>query len=187
MNELYNIFLRIKKHLHEKDFEKFDMPELVELILEEDKTDEDIQSLINVYEYIVKMEESLEDLGTTVLDISKIDINNVSVSDIELSVRNIILTVDQFIDGLAALMRTVEFTESKLKLKQSLAYLKSTRGFIISKTNEYKLKIKKSTLDTDTFIRFLTDTIDTFLREAYVIRILKIKEVILKTVDVDND
>lgn len=183
MSELYDIFIRIKKHLHEKDFEKFDLPELVELILKEDKTQQELEILVSVYEYVSKMEKSLEDLGTIILRISQFK-KGIQINEIEIEVRNIILTVDQFIDGLAAFLRIIDFKESKLKLKQSLAYLKSIRSLIIQKTNEYKLKINKTSLDTETFLRFITDTIDTFLREAYVIRILKIKEVIQKTVNV---
>lgn len=180
MSELYDIFTRIKSLLYEKDFEKFDLPELVDLILKENKTPKDIEKLKLIYEYVEKMETSLEDLGTTVLNMIEIA-KNPSVQELEVQVRDIVMTVDQFIDGLAAILRVIDFDESKLKLKQSLAYLKSIRTLIISKTNEYKLKIGKTYLDTETFIRFLIDTIDTFLKEAYVIRILKIKEVITKT------
>lgn len=180
MSELYDIFTRIKSLLYEKDFEKFDLPELVDLILKENKTPEDIEKLKLIYEYVEKMEISLEDLGTTVLSMIEIA-KNPSVQELEVQVRDIVMTVDQFIDGLAAILRVIDFEESKLKLKQSLAYLKSIRTLIISKTNEYKLKIGKTFLDTETFIRFLVDIIDTFLKEAYIIRILKIKEVITKT------
>ncbi len=180
MSELYDIFTRIKSLLYEKDFEKFDLPELVDLILKENKTPEDIEKLKLIYEYVEKMEISLEDLGTTILDMIEIA-KKPSVQELEVQVRDIVMTVDQFIDGLAAILRVIDFEESKLKLKQSLAYLKSIRTLIISKTNEYKLKIGKTFLDTETFIRFLVDTIDTFLKEAYIIRILKIKEVITKT------
>jgi len=180
LSELYDIFTRIKSLLYEKDFEKFDLPELVDLILKENKTPEDIEKLKLIYEYVEKMEISLEDLGTTILDMIEIA-KKPSVQELEVQVRDIVMTVDQFIDGLAAILRVIDFEESKLKLKQSLAYLKSIRTLIISKTNEYKLKIGKTFLDTETFIRFLVDTIDTFLKEAYIIRILKIKEVITKT------
>ncbi len=184
MSELYEIFTRIKNYLYEKDFEKFDLPELVELIIKENKTQKDYDSLNSIYEYVDKMEKSLEDLGTTVLSMSEIK-KCAPITEIEIQVRDIIMTVDQFIDGLAAILRVVEFEESKLKMKQSLAYLKSIRSLVISKTNEYKLKIVKNQMDTDSFMRFLTDTIDTFLREAYVIRILKIKEVIKKNINHD--
>jgi len=184
MSELYEIFTRIKNYLYEKDFEKFDLPELVELIIKENKTQKDLDALNSIYEYVDKMEKSLEDLGTTVLSMSEIK-KGAPITEIEIQVRDIIMTVDQFIDGLAAILRVVEFEESKLKMKQSLAYLKSIRSLVISKTNEYKLKIVKNQMDTDSFMRFLTDTIDTFLREAYVIRILKIKEVIKKNINHD--
>jgi len=184
MSELYEIFTRIKDYLYKKDFEKLDLPELVELIIKENKTPKDHESLISIYEYVDKMEKSLEDLGTTVLNMSQMKTAS-SITEIEVQVRDIIMTIDQFIDGLAAILRVVEFKESKFKLKQSLAYLKSIRSLVISKTNDYKLKIIKNQLDTDSFIYFLADTIDTFLREAYVIRILKIKEVIKKNINYD--
>jgi len=186
VSELYDIFVRIKELLYEKKFEKLDLPELVELILKENKTKKDLETLKSVYEYVVGMEKSLEDLGTIVYEMMSFS-SSTSIVEIETKVRGIVLTVDQFIDGLAAVIRVVKFSESKLKLKQSLAYLKSIRGLIINKTNEYKLKIGKTSIDSDTFLRFLTDTIDTFLREAYIIRILKIKDVIQKTIDINHD
>lgn len=181
MSELYEIFNHIKELLYEKDFEKLDLPELVELILKENKTQKDYDTLKLIYEYIESMEKSLEDLGTVILFMSKFD-EKISVLDLEKKVRDIILIIDRFIDGLAAFQRVIEFDESRLKLKQSLAYLKSLRSIIIKKTNEYKLKIRRTEFETKSFLQFIADTIDSFLREAYVIRILKIKQVIQKNI-----
>jgi len=186
-NELHEIFERIKKTLYEKDYNKLDLPELVELILKENKTANDIKNLKLIYEYIIRMERSLENLGTITTKIDELNKDSTTTSDIELQVRNLIEIVDQYIDSSSAILRVVDFKESKLILKQSLAYLKATRYLIISKTNEYKLKINKNTLDKKVFLKFLIDIIDTFVREAYITRILKIKQVLEKTIDVTND
>jgi len=182
VSELYQIFDRIKELLYEKKFDKFELPELVEIILKEDKTNKEKEVLNNILIYIEQMEESLEDLGYIILDIAEFK-KDIKLITIELKVRDIVLELDRFIDGFAAILRSVNFDESKLQLKQSLAYLKSLRNLLINNTNEYKLKIKKTELITETFIKFLTDIIDIFINKAYAIRILKIKEVLIKIDD----
>ena len=178
-NDLKEIFERIKEHLYEKEYSKMDMPELAEIILKDNKTKEDKEKLENIHNYIVLMESSLEDLGTSAFELYQLQ-SSAKINQIESTVRNIIISTDEFVDSLTALLRVHRFEESRIEIKQSLAYLKAIRQSLIAKTNEFKAKINRSEINFDTFKRIVADIIDTFVREAYKIRVLKIRQVIEK-------
>lgn len=178
-NDLREIFEKIKGHLYEKEYSKMDMPELVDLILKENKNHEEKEKINSIHNYIMLMESSLEDLGTYAYNLYETDAS-ARISQIESIVRKIIISTDEFVDSLTALLRVHKFEESRIEIKQSLAYLKAIRQSLIAKTNEFKAKINRSEINFDNFKRIIADIIDTFVREAYKIRVLKIRQVIEK-------
>jgi hypothetical protein len=179
MNELYNIFLNIKKNLNSNSSKKLELIELVNLIIKENKTQRDYEKLSQIQRYTDLIIKSLSNLGTDIMKLSSLD-SDIMFVEIEKRIRTIILNIDQFIDGLSAIINTIDFKDNRIEIKQVLAYLKSLRGIIISRTNDYRIKLDKKNHDISIFIIFLAETIDTILSQAYNLRLFKIKNAIGK-------
>lgn len=174
-------FNNIKNRIYKNDqaVERYDFNEIAEILSQEKWNEEETQSLKIFKRYIFGMKESVEDLGSKVLEAQKIDFKN--KIRVEEFIKEIIIIIDTFIDSLSAITEIIDFEESRINVTMSIARIKSLRLSIIEKTNEYNRMTSGVDLTEDKaeFIRLMViDIIDSMVKESFKLQISKISSVL---------
>ncbi len=174
-------FNNIKNRIYKNSivFNRYDFQELAEILTRTDWDFEEIQALKLVRDYVNKIKESVEDLGSKIIDLSSIDMSN----KIRLGeyVKDIVFIIDEYIDSLSAITNVVEFDENRINVEMSLARLRSLRNSVIQKMNEYSRMtngIILSTENSELMRVLISDIIDSLIKESFKLRIQKLSEVL---------
>ena len=177
MESLNNIKNRIYKNNNFTS--RYDFQELAEILTRNDWDVDELEALKHVKEYVNKIKECVEDLGSKIIDVLTVDFSNkIRLGDF---VKDIIIIIDEFIDSLSAIINVIEFDENRINVNMSLARLKSLRNSLIKKMNEYTRMTNGVTLDDDNvnFMRVLiNDIIDSIIKESFQLRIQKLSEIL---------
>jgi len=174
-------FNNIKNKIYKNDsnMSRYDFQELAEVLIKSDWNEEELQSLGLLKGYINGIKNSVEDLGSKIIETTLLDFTNkIRVNDF---LKEIILLIDEFIDSLSAVINIIEFDENRINIKLSLANLKSIRNSLIHKMNEYSRMTNGITFSEDqsNFMRILiNDIIDSIIKESFKLRIQKLFEIL---------
>lgn len=155
------------------DIERYDFSEIVELIIKEDLTQEELFALNKIYEYISEIYFSVQDIGTKLVEIDLVIDNKLKLNQYILE---IIEKIDLFIDSLRKIISIFEFDNDYLNIEISLARLETARNSIIKSMNELRFlsSIKINEKRKKRLKIFLTDIIDMIIQESMRLSINKL-------------
>jgi hypothetical protein len=173
MNELRETFSRIKNRLYKLNFSLFDISELISAV--EKITDPN--KLKKIRDHIENMEKYFQDLGTEIMWINSKEFETGNRLLIAELMKDLIRDMDQCVDSFVVIIKLMDY-EKKVELKKSAAYMKSLRDHLISRINEFKIRLLRGQGELQIFKRILNDAIDSFVREFYSMQFLKLKETI---------
>jgi hypothetical protein len=190
MSEIKDSFNKIKNILYKKNEETRSLIDLVEFIQKPIKTEEDIKLIKRLKSYTDRMIQCINDLGTKSIVLNTkieefqegLDIDN----DLDIQVKEIILIIDQFVDGLSVLIRTFDFKTEYFQLKRSEYYIKSYRSNLIKKLHEFNLKTQINKEDEKTILILINDIIDVVIKESSKLRLKKMNEVLSREYSEDG-
>ena len=184
-DETRNSFNRMKNILYKKNERVRTLEDVVLIIQKEHKSEEDKQLLKKIKSFVDSMIDSMNDLGTkSIVMNSSIDEDFFSglelnqSDDVDHHVKDIVIIIDQFIDALSAMIRTLEFKNERFYLKKTEYYIKSYRNNLIKKLHEFKLKSAINNSDNQNFLFFVNDVIDVVIKEGHNLRLKKLSEVL---------
>jgi hypothetical protein len=175
MNELRATFSKVKNRLYKLNFSTFDISDLIKAVESSTET----AKLKAVRDEIEIMEKSFQDLGTEILWINSKEFEVGNRAVIAELMKDLIRDIDQCVDSFVMIIKLVDYDE-KITLKKSAAYMKALRGHLVSKINEFKIRLLQGPTELQTFKRILNDAIDSFVREFYSMQFLKLRAAIDK-------
>lgn len=178
-------FNNIKNRIYKNDepINRYDFQELAQVLSQTDWNEDELEALRALKRYVNGIRESVEDLGSKIVEIIKIDFSNKIRT--EEFIQEILLIIDTFIDSLVMISEVIEFDESRINVAMSTARLKSLRSSMIQKINKYKRSTPGVTLSSDqtNFVKILvTDIIDSIIKESFKLQIRKLHEVLQKRI-----
>lgn len=186
MTEINSAFNRFKNILYNNKFESYKMSEIADILLQEVKSEKEIEILNKIYLYVSDMRFTMYCLGTNLLELN---LNNIEYDDIrtnkllEEHIRDIIENIDRFIDAQVGFTRVIKYDDSDFSLRKSLSYLKAIRNKFVQKATEFKIKILKNKNEEKNFILLTNDIINILVQEAYSMRIVVLQEKIKEVID----
>lgn len=177
MESFNNIKNRIYKN--NTSMSRYDFQELAEILTKSEWNEDELEALGLLKGYVNGIKNSVEDLGSKIIELNSIDFSNkIRLNDF---LKEIILLIDCFIDSLSAVIDVVEFDDNRLNVEMSLARLKSLRNSLIHKMNEYSRMTGgiEFSQDQSTFMKVLVhDIIDSITKESFQLRIQKLSEIL---------
>lgn len=177
MESFNNIKNRIYKN--NTSMSRYDFQELAEILTKSEWNQDELQALGQLKGYVNGIRDSIEDLGSKIIELNDVDFSNkIRLNDF---LKEIILLIDGFIDSLAAVISVVEFDDNRINVEMSLARLKSLRNSLIQKMNEYSKMTNGITFSEDqsNFMKVLVnDIIDSIIKESFQLRIQKLSEIL---------
>lgn len=178
MSESFN---NIKNRIYKNNnlSSRYDFQELAEILTRDDWDEDELETLKMLGTYVNTIKDSVEDLGSKIIDTTTIDFSN--KIRLETFIVDIITIIDGFVDSLVAITEVIEFDENRTNVEMSVARLKSLRNSLIQKMNEYTRMTSGITLNEDQtkFMQILlTDIIDSIIKESFQLRIHKLSEVL---------
>jgi hypothetical protein len=185
-DELNKIFNNLKNLLYNSDYKKYKLEDLAIFITKKDKTEEESKRLEEILSYVEDMERSIIDLGTKIGTINSELFNAENIDSykrIEEHVRDIVFYMDEFIDAISALTKTMNIGDTKFDLKKASSYLKSTRNHFVQKAGEFRIKALRNSVEKENFRFVVNDALDVFVKEAYSLRISILGEKIRKVLE----
>jgi len=163
--------------------DKYNFDELVTILNNENLSKDELEILKLFKKYISNIKDIVEDIGTKICDLQKLDFyNKIRVEEF---IREIILLIDGFIDALNAIGDVIEFEDNRINMITSLARLKSLRQSLIQKMVEYNritAGINFSNDQSNMIQVLIVDIIDSIIIETFKLRILKLYEILSKKV-----
>ena len=182
MKNLHESFNKMKKTLYTAsyDVKKYEYIDITNLLVKENKTEEDWKILRKFYHFISTIKYIVEDFGTQILKIQEIDFKN--KNDLELFSRDVIELIDRFIDAVVAINENFDFSSDDIDTRMSEYRLKSLRTNFIKRINEFRFKfdvnIEQSEVDK---IKYITsDILDDIIKETISLRVDKLIDVLEK-------
>lgn len=183
MFELEKSFNKIKNVIYKKNESVRTLEDLV-IFIQKEKTKKDLETISKLKLYVRTMLYSMNDLGTEIISINNRK-NNIDEKNELLKknyfneyVKSLVFIIDQFADGLSAIVRTIDFQDEYFEMKKTEIYVKNYRESLIKKLREYKLKITINEEDFNKFIFVMNDVINVIIQEAYKLRLTKLYEVL---------
>ncbi len=158
---------------------RYEFEEFVEIFTHENWNEDDLEALQALKNYVNNIKNSVEDLGSKIVDLTLLDFSN--KVRLEEFAKKIIVIIDEYIDALVAITNIVEFDENRINIQLSLARLKSLRNSLIKKINEYCRMTTGITFKDDQaqFMKVLiSDIIDSIIKESFLLRIQKLSEIL---------
>jgi len=196
LDDMQNAFNRIKNTIYNESQSIVQFSDLVELIQKENKSEEDVQTMKNIYKNVSILKESISNLGNKILDLNGTrsdaeDGIQVNKDNLDIHTRDIVFCLDDFIDAVAALNKTYNFKESRIELAMIEELLKINRTSILDKSRKFKQGISmRPDLDAkitkEEYIKFLEEIIDIVTKEAVKLSVLKIHKIIKKNIDLEE-
>lgn len=176
-------FNNIKNRIYKNNnfASRYDFEELAEILTRSNWNEEELKALSNLKKYINGIKDSVEDIGSKIIDVSNLDFSN--KIKVEEFTKEIIVIIDGFVDSLTAVTNVIEFDENRMNVQMSIARLKSLRNSLIQKMNEYSRMTSGVTMNEDqsNFMRVLiNDVIDSIIKESFQLRIQKLSEILNK-------
>lgn len=178
-------FNKIKNRIYKDNnySNRYDFQELAEILSRSEWSIEELIALRALKRYVFKIKESVEDLGSKIIETIQLDFSNKIRA--EEFIRDIIIIIDEFIDSLQAIVNVIEFDENRINVEMSSARLKSLRNSLIKKMNEFN-RSSGVTMDLDqtNFMKILvTDIIDSLIKESFQLRIQRLSEILEDKID----
>ena len=193
---MQNAFNKIKNTVYNENINVVQFSDLVELIQKENKSEEDVQTMKNIYKNVSILKDSINNLGNKILDLNgsrsgSDDGLEINGDNLDAHTRDIVLCLDDFIDAVAALNKIYNFKESRIELAMIEELLKMNRASILDKSRRFKqgLSIRPDLdikITREEYIKFLEDIIDIVTREAMKLSVLKIHKIIKNKIDLEE-
>jgi len=174
-------FNNIKNRIYKNNnsMSRYDFQELADILTKSQWNEDELEALGLLKGYVNGIKDSIEDLGSKIIEINNIDFSNkIRLNDF---LKEIIILIDSFIDSLSAVINVVEFDDNRINVEMSLARLKSLRNSLIHKMNEYSKMTNGITFSVDqsNFMKVLVnDIIDSIIKESFQLRIKKLSEIL---------
>lgn len=182
LNNLHESFNRMKKTLYTTtyDIKKYEYVDITNLIIKEDKTEEDWKILKKFYHLIETLKLVVEDIGTQILKIQEINFEN--KSDLELFSKDVIELIDKFIDTLAAINENFNFTSDDIDTRMSEYHLKSLRSNFIKRINEFRFKFDVNIEESEInkIKTLINDMLDDIIKETISLRVERLSQILKK-------
>ena len=170
MNRLFEIFNQIKTNL-QKNITTITMADLYYLMGKSTKSDEEKKQILQIHEYIKKMLDCIESLGTRFFDVEIKNIGQrksgmILYDDIESKIKSLIIIIDTFIDTFSKFIQLLNSKNEGFVLRKLLSYFRESRNYLVRRTSEYSKQVIKNENDKANIRILLNDVIDIFLRES---------------------
>lgn len=182
MKNIHESFNKMKKTLYTTsyDIKKYEYVDITNLLVKENKAEEDWKTLRKFYHFISTIKHIVEDIGTQILRIQEINFEN--KHELELFSKDIIELIDRFIDTLVAINESFNFSSDDIDTRMSEYRLKSLRANFIKKVNEFRFKfdinIEQSEINK---IKYITnDILDDIIKETLSLRVDRLTELLEK-------
>lgn len=182
IEDLRKSFNKMKKTLYTSsyDVKKYEYQDVTNLLMKEDKTKEEIETLKKFQSLIESIKLIVEDIGTQIVRIQDMDFNN--KGDLEMFSRDMIELIDKFIDTLVAINETFNFSSDDIDTRMSEYRLKSLRTNFIKKINEFRFKfdVNIDPVEIEKVKSLVSDILDDIIKETISLRVDRLSEVLNK-------
>ncbi len=193
IEDIENSFNKTKDAIYNQSFQRLALGDLAELISKPSKSIEETNYLLNIFNYMSNIRESLTHLGQKILELNTdVEVGEGFItsdrSNLELHTRDIIIYLDQFIDSVAALNRVYNFEESRIELNIMEVSIKTNRESVLRKAKEYRLNksigMESDQIDIRTnYLQFLNEIIDVVVKDGVKLSVLKIYSILKKDLE----
>lgn len=185
LSDLHESFNRMKKTLYTTsyDIKKYEYVDITNLIVKDDKTEEDWKILKKFYHLIETLRLVVEDIGTQILRVQVINFDN--KSELEIFSKDVIELVDKFIDTLVAINETFNFSSDDIDTRMSEYHLKSLRSNFIKRVNEFRFKfdINIEKTEVNKIKALINDILDDIIKETISLRVDRLSQILKKQFD----
>ena len=171
--ELINIFTNIKKTVCNTKTVKYDVSEVFKYIETADINDEMFK---NISIYVFAMKYSIEAIGTDIIKMNRYmelfsensdNFFTANQNDFESVFKEIIENIDNFTDSIVNLFKLIGNENQEFDFMKTSFELKAKRDMLVASGNEYTAKLIRGKKDSNTFVFYINDFIDTMLNESY--------------------
>lgn len=182
MKDLRQSFNKMKKTLYTSsyDVKKYEYKDITNLIMKEDKTQEEEDTLRKFYLLIENIRLVIEDIGTQIVYIQNLNFEN--KNDLELFSKDMIELIDKFIDTLVAINENFSFSSDDIDTRMSEYRLKSLRTHFIKKVNEFRFKfgVNIDAIEIEKVKSLIHDILDDIIKETISLRVDKLSSILNK-------
>lgn len=182
INDLRKSFNKMKKTLYTSsyDVKKYEYADITNLIMKEDKTEEEVEILKRFQSLVDNIRLVVEDIGTQIVEIQHMSFEN--KNDLELFSKDMIELIDKFIDTLVAINENFSFSNDDIDTRMSEYRLKSLRTNFIKKVNEFRFKfdVNIDPVEIEKIKLLISDILDDIIKETISLRVERLSEVLKK-------
>lgn len=185
LNDLHESFNKMKKTLYTTsyDIKKYEYVDITNLIVKENKTEEEWKTLEKFYHLIETLRLVVEDIGTQILRVQEINFEN--KRDLEIFSKDVIELIDKFIDTLVAINENFNFSSDDIDTRMSEYHLKSLRSNFIKRVNEFRFKfdVNIEQSEINKIKTLINDILDDIIKETISLRVDRLSQILKKQFD----